>query len=110
MLEGEMRFELEGESERVIRAGEAFWEPGGDFIHYQDGNNRPDVWTRFAVVMIGTPGVPRLALGYEAELVCRREPPRPAWQSAPLDAFASASTALGGRQSRSSLHSIRPVE
>jgi len=27
MLEGEMIFELEGEPERVIRAGEAFWEP-----------------------------------------------------------------------------------
>jgi len=33
MLEGEMLFELEGEPERVIRAGEAFWEPGGDLIH-----------------------------------------------------------------------------
>jgi Cupin domain len=32
MLEGEMTFELEGEPERVIRAGEAFWEPGGDVI------------------------------------------------------------------------------
>jgi hypothetical protein len=39
-----MRFELEGESERVIRAGEAFWEPGGDVIHYQDGNNRSDTY------------------------------------------------------------------
>ena len=35
MLEGKMIFELEGESERVIRADEAFWEPGGDVIHYQ---------------------------------------------------------------------------
>jgi|SRR5690242_988229 len=35
MLEGEMIFELEGEPERVIRAGEAFWEPGGDVIHYR---------------------------------------------------------------------------
>ena len=26
MLEGEMTFELKGEPERVIRAGEAFWE------------------------------------------------------------------------------------
>jgi hypothetical protein len=27
----------------VIRAGKAFWEPGGDVIHYhQDGNNRAD--------------------------------------------------------------------
>lgn len=40
MLEGEMLFELEGEPERVIKACETFWEPGGDVIHYQDGNNR----------------------------------------------------------------------
>jgi hypothetical protein len=40
VLEGEVVFELEGEPTRVIRAGEAFWEPGGDVIHYQDGNNR----------------------------------------------------------------------
>ncbi len=43
MLEGEMLFELEGEPPRVIRAGEAFWEPGGDVIHYSDGNNRDDM-------------------------------------------------------------------
>lgn len=34
-----MTFELEGERERVIRAGEAFWEPGGDVI-YDDGTDR----------------------------------------------------------------------
>src|SRR5712671_4285546 len=28
VLEGEMVFELEGEPVRVVRAGEAFWEPG----------------------------------------------------------------------------------
>ena len=47
MLEGEMLFELEGEPPRVIRAGEAFWEPGGDVIHYSDGNNRDDMRCRF---------------------------------------------------------------
>jgi hypothetical protein len=36
VLEGEMAFELEGEPPRVVRAGEAFWEPGGDVIAYQD--------------------------------------------------------------------------
>jgi quercetin dioxygenase-like cupin family protein len=30
VLEGEMVFELEGEPARVVRAGEAFWEPGGE--------------------------------------------------------------------------------
>ena len=49
MLEGEMTFELEGEPERVIRAGEAFWEPGGDVIHYQAANHLTAccaVWVR----------------------------------------------------------------
>ncbi len=52
MLEGEMLFELEGEPERVIKAGETFWEPGGDVIHYQDGNNRTDSRSRFLVTMM----------------------------------------------------------
>ena len=47
MLEGEMIFELEGEPERIIRPGEAFFEPGGDVIHYQSANNLQDAWSRF---------------------------------------------------------------
>jgi quercetin dioxygenase-like cupin family protein len=43
MIEGEMLFELEGEAPRVLRAGDAFWGPGGDVIHYQDANNRTDI-------------------------------------------------------------------
>ncbi|MFJ8746620.1 cupin domain-containing protein [Embleya sp. NPDC127516] len=73
MLEGEMVFELEGEPERVIRAGEAFWEPGGDVIHYQAGNNLADAWSRFVVVMIGVPGEPMLTLVEEGELLERRD-------------------------------------
>ncbi|WP_394824696.1 cupin domain-containing protein [Pendulispora albinea] len=71
MTEGEMVFELEGEPERILRAGEAFWEPGGDVIHYQAANNLPNAWTRFVVVMIGVPGEPMLTLVDEAELVAR---------------------------------------
>ena len=80
MLEGEMLFELEGEPERVIRAGEAFWEPGGDVIHYQDGNNRSDVRSRFTVTMLCVPGRPMLTLVDEDELAARadRRAPRPA--------------------------------
>ncbi|AWW36084.1 cupin domain-containing protein [Streptomyces cadmiisoli] len=80
VLEGEMRFELEGEPERVIRAGEAFWEPGGDVIHYQDGNNRTDVPVRFLVTMMCEPGKPMLVLVDEEELEQRkdRRAPRPA--------------------------------
>lgn len=72
MLEGEMIFELEGEPERVIRAGEAFWEPGGDVIHYQAANGRDDAWSRFVVVMAGVPGEPMLTLVSADELAARR--------------------------------------
>jgi quercetin dioxygenase-like cupin family protein len=79
MLEGEMLFELEGEPERVIRAGETFWEPGGDLIHYQDGNNRKDIPSRFIVTMLCEPGKPMLTLVDDEELAQRkdRRAPRP---------------------------------
>jgi uncharacterized cupin superfamily protein len=80
VLEGEIVFELEGEPERIIRAGEAFWEPGGDVIHYQAANNLADVSSRFVAVMIGAPGEPMLTLVDRAELDARRHrrAPRPA--------------------------------
>lgn len=56
LVEGELIYELEGEPERVIRAGEAFWEPGGDVIHYQAANNLTDAPTSFIAVMICAPG------------------------------------------------------
>src|SRR5258705_12120531 len=71
VLEGEMLFELEGEAPRVIRAGEAFWEPGGDVIHYSDGNNRDDIKVRFVVTMLCAPGQPMLTLVSEEELAAR---------------------------------------
>ncbi len=79
LLEGEMLFELEGEPERVIRAGETFWEPGGDVIHYQDGNNRTDAWSRFIVTMFCAPGQPMVTLVDDEELAQRRHlrAPRP---------------------------------
>jgi quercetin dioxygenase-like cupin family protein len=72
VLEGEMRFELEGEPERVVRAGETFWEPGGDVIHYQDGNNSADSRVRFVVTMMCAPGLPMLTLVDDEELHRRR--------------------------------------
>jgi quercetin dioxygenase-like cupin family protein len=72
VLEGEVVFELEGEPARVVRAGEAFWEPGGDVIHYQDGNNRADIPVRFTVSMLCEPGKPMLTLVDEEELVRRK--------------------------------------
>jgi hypothetical protein len=65
--------ELEGEPPRIIRAGEAFWEPGGDVIHYQDGNNRTDIPSRFVVTMMCAPGQPMLELVDNEELTRRKE-------------------------------------
>lgn len=72
MLEGEMLFELEGQPPQVIRAGEAFWEPGGDVIHYSDANNRDDMRCRFTVTMLCVPDQPMLVLVDGAELAARR--------------------------------------
>lgn len=72
VLEGEMLFELEGEPPRVIHAGEAFWEPGGDPIHYSDANNRDDVKLRYTVTMLCDPDQPMLVLVDEQELEARK--------------------------------------
>lgn len=72
VLDGEVVFELEGEPARVVRAGEAFWEPGGDVIHYQDGNNRDDIPLRFTVTTLCEPGKPIPTFVDEEELVRRK--------------------------------------
>jgi hypothetical protein len=63
--------------ERVVEAGGTFWEPGGDAIHYQDGNALADETTEFVVTMMCAPGKPMLELVDEEELR-QRPPPRPA--------------------------------
>jgi quercetin dioxygenase-like cupin family protein len=73
VLDGEMVFELEGEEPRVVKAGEAFWEPGGDVIHYRDGNNRDDVPVRFTVTMVCDPNQPMLVLVDDEELEQRKD-------------------------------------
>lgn len=73
VVEGEMVFELEGEPERVLHAGEAFWEPGGDVIHYSDGNNRSDIPLRYLVTMLCAPGQPMLVVVEDDELEARRD-------------------------------------
>jgi hypothetical protein len=35
VLEDEILFELEGDEPYPMKAGEAFWEPGFDAVHYQ---------------------------------------------------------------------------
>jgi quercetin dioxygenase-like cupin family protein len=79
VISGEMIFELEGEPQRVVQAGEAFWEPGGDIIHYQDGNNLPNAETVFVVMMFGVAGQPMLIPVSAEELDERRDrrAPRP---------------------------------
>ncbi|TFV59141.1 cupin domain-containing protein [Mycobacterium sp. PS03-16] len=72
VLEGEMLFELEGQPPRVVHAGEAFWEPGGDVIHYSDANHRDDIRCRFAVTMVCVPGRPMLTLVDADELEARK--------------------------------------
>jgi hypothetical protein len=49
-------------------AGEAFWEPGGDVIHYQEGNNRTDIPLRFVATMLCAPGQPMLVIVDDEEL------------------------------------------
>ena len=73
VLEGEILYELEGQAPRVLKAGEAFWEPGGDVIHYQDANNRSDVPLRFLVTMVCTPGQPMVVLVDDGELAARQD-------------------------------------
>ncbi|SEE36708.1 Cupin domain-containing protein [Streptomyces sp. 2231.1] len=79
VTEGAVRLELEAEPERMVKAGETFWEPGGDVIHYQDGNALSDEPTKFAVTMLCEPGQPMLTFVDEEELKQRapRRAPRP---------------------------------
>ena len=72
VVQGAIVFELEGEPERVVRAGESFWEPGGDVIHYQDGNHHADEESAFVVTMFCAPGQPMLTVVSAEELAARQ--------------------------------------
>ncbi|WP_433287252.1 cupin domain-containing protein [Pseudonocardia sp. CA-142604] len=71
MLEGEMLFELEGEAPYPIKAGEAFWEPGGDVIHYTVANLLDDRTSRFVVVALCTPEVEMITMVSDEELAAK---------------------------------------
>jgi len=71
VLEGRMLFELEGQEPVEIGAGEAFWEPGGDVIHYQARNLEAHAWTRFLAVCICAPGVDMITMVEPEEIVAR---------------------------------------
>ncbi len=72
LIEGQMLFEMEGEAPRIINAGDAFAEPGGDRIHYQDSNSGED-WLRFVVMMTVPQGAELLAFVGPEELEQRKE-------------------------------------
>jgi quercetin dioxygenase-like cupin family protein len=72
MIDGEMLFELEGQAPRVLRAGDAFWGPGGDLIHYRDANNRTDIPCSFVLTIFCAPGQPMIEPVTEKELEERK--------------------------------------
>jgi quercetin dioxygenase-like cupin family protein len=72
MIDGEMLFEIEGEAPRVLHAGDAFWGPGGDVIHYQDANNRTDIPCSFVITLLCVPGQPVREWVTEEELDRRK--------------------------------------
>jgi len=78
MLEGEMLFELEGEAPYPIKAGEAFWEPGGAVIHYTASNLLADRTSRFVVVMLCSPGVEMITFVDGEELAAKESERIPA--------------------------------
>lgn len=71
MLEGRMLFELEGDEPVELVAGQAFWEPGGDVVHYQMRNLDATGWTRFLAVCICAPGVDMITMLEPEEIVAR---------------------------------------
>ena len=71
LAEFAMLFELEGEAPYPIKAGEAFWEPGGDVIHYTVANLLTDRTSRFVVVMLCAPGVEMITMVDGEELAAK---------------------------------------
>ena len=72
VTEGEVLFELEGQAPRVLKAGDALFEPGGDLIHYQGANNLPDAQSQPVATMFAPPGAPVLTVVSAGELAERR--------------------------------------
>ncbi|HJP72753.1 MAG TPA: cupin domain-containing protein [Pseudonocardiaceae bacterium] len=71
VLQGRILFELEGEAPREISAGEAFWEPGGDVVHYQVANLEPETPSRFLAVCVCAPGVDMITMLGPEEIAAR---------------------------------------
>jgi quercetin dioxygenase-like cupin family protein len=71
VTEGEILFELEGQQPRAVKAGEAFWEPGFDVVHYQAANLRDDIASTFVVFMLCAPDVPMMTYLDQDEIAAR---------------------------------------
>ncbi len=71
VLDGKILFELEGDEPRQIVAGESFWEPGGDVVHYQVANLDETSWSRFFAVCICAPGVEMITMLQPEEIAAR---------------------------------------
>jgi quercetin dioxygenase-like cupin family protein len=71
VLQGRILFELEGEAPREISSGEAFWEPGGDVVHYQMRNLDEAGWTRFLAVCVCAPDVDMITMLEPDEIAAR---------------------------------------
>jgi quercetin dioxygenase-like cupin family protein len=72
VTQGEILFELEGQPPRVLKAGDALFEPGGDVIHYLGANNLPHAQSELVVTMFAPPGTPVLTMVSAEELAERR--------------------------------------
>lgn len=72
VTQGEVLFELEGQPPRVLRQGEALFEPGGDVIHYLGANNLTDAQSQMVVTMFAPPGTPVLTVVSAEELAERK--------------------------------------
>jgi quercetin dioxygenase-like cupin family protein len=71
VLEGRILFEIEGDAPVEIAAGEAFWEPGGEVVHYQMRNLDAAGWSRFLAVCICAPGVDMITMLEPQEIEAR---------------------------------------
>ncbi len=57
VLEGELRFQVAGEPERVVHAGEMFYEPPGS-VHAVSGSASPTKPVRFLALILAEKGKP----------------------------------------------------
>lgn len=60
VLEGEIVYQLQDRPEERYRAGETFWEPGGDCVHLKAGNASETEPASFVAIVVGEQGRPPL--------------------------------------------------